>query len=110
MDDHRIRINVRYNVKDKMTLGELLEKMPVICPELQPPFAVMQRTTAPSNIGIQDFLSGYCKWDGENLTPLDGDYYSLDDEIVAYEVFSNIKQNLVLSVTVPGDWEKGESK
>lgn len=27
----------------------------------------------------------YCSWDGENLTPADGDYYSVDEVISKYE-------------------------
>ena len=33
-----------------------------------------------------DIFSGYCHWDGEFLSPLDNDYYDLEDTIDKYEI------------------------
>lgn len=46
---------------------------------------IMARTNAPFADEKDGILFGYCKWDGEKLISLDGDYYSLDEEIVRYE-------------------------
>lgn len=46
---------------------------------------IMVRTNAQANCGCNDLLFGYCKWDGKNLVSLDGDTYSVEDEISRYE-------------------------
>ena len=57
------------------------------------PGEIMGRTNYPEGllrqvsrerIG-QGLLVGYCSWDGENLIPADGDYYSVDEVISKYE-------------------------
>lgn len=34
-----------------------------------------------------DMMFGYCRWTGKELQSMDGDSYSLDDEIIKYEWF-----------------------
>jgi hypothetical protein len=46
-----------------------------------------------------DVLYGYCSYDGEQITSLDGDIYSLDDEIKGYKEDGNI-----LTVYYEGEW------
>ena len=46
---------------------------------------IMVRTNPPKNFICEDLLVGYCKWDGKNLISLDGDSYSIEDEITKYE-------------------------
>lgn len=46
---------------------------------------IMVRTNPPKNCIYEDLLLGYCKWDGEKLISLDGDSYSIEDEILKYE-------------------------
>lgn len=43
---------------------------------------IMARTTDPWG---DDLLFGYCHWTGTELVPDDGDYYSIEEEIVRYE-------------------------
>lgn len=45
---------------------------------------IMVRTNSPIE-GKECILFGYCAWDGTKLISLDGDFYSLDEEIYKYE-------------------------
>lgn len=49
------------------------------------PVSIMVRTNAPVDSHEEDILVGYCGWDGEKLIDLDGDCYSVDDEVVRFE-------------------------
>lgn len=57
------------------------------------PVEIMVRTNYPESLLPylsserieQGLLVGYCSWDGENLIPADGDYYSVDEVISKYE-------------------------
>lgn len=81
------------------TLRDVIQMLAITHPKFEPPYAVQYRIQVPE-FNIDDTLAGYCKWDGEELTSLDGDNYSLDDEIVAYEVFENLKRKSILAVVV----------
>lgn len=67
-----------------MTVKDILPSHPV---------EIMVRTNYPESLLTylsserieQGLLVGYCHWDGENLTPADGDYYSVDEVISKYE-------------------------
>lgn len=56
-------------------------------------FRIMERTYYPSWMEdeltkkeIKDgMLSGYCLWDGRFLLSMDGDFYTLDEEVDRYE-------------------------
>lgn len=39
----------------------------------------------PEDVYEDGLLFGYCKWDGKDLIPLDGDFYSLDEEVVRFK-------------------------
>ena len=55
-------------------------KLKDILPE-QPVKRIMVRTYGPDG---EDMLFGYCMWTGRNLISLDGDSYSIEEEIVKY--------------------------
>lgn len=63
-----------------MTVKDILPSHPV---------EIMVRTNYPESLLPylsserieQGLLVGYCSWDGENLIPADGDYYSVDEVI-----------------------------
>lgn len=67
-----------------MTVKDILPSHPV---------EIMVRTNYPESLLTylsserieQGLLVGYCSWDGENLTPADSDYYSVDEVISKYE-------------------------
>lgn len=85
---------------------------------LMPPYDIEYRVTLPSELvhelGEWDTLYGYCHWDGEKLTSLDGDNYYLDDEFIYYEVFdvpyhmAEYHGEKALSVTMSADWSSEE--
>ena len=60
--------------KKTLTLRDILPKHSIE--------TIMERGYDPEG---EDILLGYCKWDGQNLIPLDGDSYSLDVEVLSYE-------------------------
>lgn len=57
------------------------------------PIQIMARTNYPENLlpslseemAEQGLLVGYCHWDGKDLIPDDGDYYSLDEVVSKYK-------------------------
>lgn len=51
----------------------------------KPVETIMARTNDPFDECEDGILFGYCQWDGEKLISLDGDYYSLEEEIVRFE-------------------------
>lgn len=51
----------------------------------KPVETIMARTNDPFGECEDGILFGYCQWDGEKLISLDGDYYSLEEEIVRFE-------------------------
>lgn len=59
-------------LRDILTVGKPVEK-------------IMERTNDPYGEIEDGILVGYCWWDGDDLIPLDGDYYSLDAEIERFE-------------------------
>lgn len=63
-------------VIDKITLRELLEG--------HPPVDYIQERTNFGNIP-DGIFTGACYWTGTKLLPLDGDYYSLDAEVIRYK-------------------------
>lgn len=46
---------------------------------------IMVRTNDPWNEDPDGILFGYVGWDGANFVDLDGDYYSLNEEVTRYE-------------------------
>lgn len=74
-----------------MKLRDILPKNPI---------KIMLRCNPPAGFDKPDgILSGYCFWNGAELLPLDGDYYTVEAEISRYE-FAN--DYLVVWETV--DW------
>ena len=60
------------------------------------------RTNYPPAYNEPDgMLFGYCAWDGSELTPLDGDSYSVYDEIYRYE----FDENGGLTYWLHSEWE-----
>ena len=51
-----------------------------------------------------DLFTGACRWNDGRLIPLDGDNYSLNDEIKKYEYD---KDNNILVVWYDSEWMKG---
>lgn len=51
-----------------------------------------------------DVLSGYCKWIKGNLVPMDGDDYSLEDEISNYEISQSVS---LITVWYESKWIEG---
>lgn len=82
--------------------------------KLTPPFDIEYRITLPPHLveelGEEDTLYGYCHWDGKDLIPDDQDDYSINDDILHYEVFevredmAEYKGEKALSVTIEGEW------
>lgn len=75
-----------------MKLKDILSnysKFPITCMErtYYPKFLEDDLTDKEKNDGM---LSGYCQWDGVKLSSLDGDYYSLDENILKYEWDNNM--------------------
>ena len=57
-----------------------------------------------------DMLFGFCNWDGESLNSEDGDTYSLDDEVVKYELIVNFYENsypYILTYWFNSEWTTG---
>lgn len=56
----------------------------------------------------EDTCFGYCdaKKDGDTyiITPHDGDSYSLDDELVKYEIFTDECDDTLICVWFEGEW------
>lgn len=52
----------------------------------------------------EDMMFGYCRWTGKELESIDGDSYSLDDEIIKYE---QIDEHLLI-VYFEAQWIGGE--
>ena len=75
---------------------------------LKLPVSIMYRITLPPDLveecGHDDTLLGYCEWDGKEIISLDGDSYSLDDEILEYSIVETKSGESILSVLVFGDW------
>lgn len=67
-----------------MTAKDILPSHPVEimvgnnCPESLLPYLSSEKIE-------HGLLVGYCSWDGENLIPADGDYYSINTVISKYE-------------------------
>ena len=76
-------------IKETLKLRDILPEHPVDC--------ICERGADPYG---EDMLLGICKWDGENLIPLDGDSYSLDAEVLKYEY----DENNNLSYWTPTTW------
>lgn len=69
-----------------MRLKDILTKQPIDC--------IMVRVIIPKEFRInneKECLLGYCKWDGQKLIPLDGDYYNINTKIIDYTFDTNIK-------------------
>lgn len=47
------------------------------------PIKIMERCYGPKG---EDLLVGYCQWDGQKLISLDGDYYSVNADILDHEM------------------------
>ena len=45
-----------------------------------------------------DILTGYCRWNGMQLIPLDGDTYSLNDEIIKYKISIGRNDKILLTI------------
>lgn len=59
---------------------------------MQPPYRVVYRLVFPSTKTLSNYytvFAGCCNWDGEKLTSLDNDSYSLDDEIEYFTIEEN---------------------
>ena len=57
-------------------------KLKDLCTPEQAIDTIQYRCYGPNQ---EDEMLGYCTWNGTELSPLDGDYYSLEDEIIKYE-------------------------
>ena len=55
-----------------------------LCKPNQPIDTIQYRCYGPAPI-FEDMVFGYCRWTGSELISLDGDSYSLDDEIIKYQ-------------------------
>ena len=65
-----------------MTLGEVLPK------GIRLP--IQWRVLFPTEIAdSKEMLAGVCEWDGKELKSLDGDSYSLEEEIVGFLMLQN---------------------
>ena len=47
------------------------------------PCRITYRTYGPNN---EDLFQGACVWNGQELKSSDGDIYSIDDDIIKYEL------------------------
>ena len=66
---------------------------------------ISYRTRGPNG---EDLFAGACLWDGEKLTPLDGDGYSLDDVITYYEMYDDENdEDKFLAVWYKSNWTCG---
>lgn len=81
------------------TLKDVIHMLSITHPRLEPPYAIQYRVKV-SDMIIEDAMFGYCKWDGYELTSLDGVKYSLDDEIDSYELFENLNGNSILAIVL----------
>ena len=73
-------------LKNLLTVGEPVE-------------TIYYRCNSPAE-DEEDMFYGSCHWDGNNLIPHDGDFYSLDEPLEKYrrEVDGN------LTVWIPVEW------
>lgn len=69
--------------------------------ELTVPFTIEYRFVMQPD--YESELFGFCQWDGNDLISLDGDSYSLGDEIEYYEIVETCFGNKQLSVTFLAD-------
>lgn len=67
----------------------------------QHPVNIAVRINAPENCGYKDLLFGHCKWDGKDLISLDGDTYSIEDEICRCEYETDGS----LTYWISAEWE-----
>lgn len=86
-----------------MKLREILDTVQKIYPFDE--IGVNYRTFDPDG---EDMCFGYCsaKRDGDTyiITPFDGDDYSLDDEMVKYEIFTDECDDTEICVWFEGEW------
>ena len=54
------------------------------------PLEIKVRTNDPFG---GDMFFGLCSWDGKNLKSEDGDSYSLDDEVIKYEIGFDFRED-----------------
>lgn len=52
------------------------------------------RTNDPFGEDPDGIFCGVCTWDGTELLPLDGDFYTPEEEIYRYEWFGENNENL----------------
>lgn len=82
-----------------MTLGNILQKINRDIP------LISYRTFVTVNGKDEDIFAGICEWVNNSLNSLDGDSYSLDDDIGAYNYD---KQNNILTVWYSSSWIGGK--
>ena len=69
---------------------------------------IQARTNSPFE--GEDMLFGFCSWDGENLKSEDGDSYSLDEEVIKYELIVNFYESsypYILTYWFNSEWTTG---
>ena len=70
-----------------MTLIEIIKKLGLDDKDIY----IEYRTYAPTGHNeVEDILAGMCKWENRKLSPMDGDFYDLADEINKYEFNDDI--------------------
>jgi len=79
-------------------------KLKDILPE-EPLDRIMVRTNDPWDEDPDGMLFGYVGWDGANLVDLDGDYYSLNEEVTRYEW----EEDGSLTYWIHSDWSVDSS-
>ena len=84
-----------------MRLGDLIKSID------ENYITIEYRTYTP---GGEDILAGYCRWNGMQLISMDGDSYSLDDEITKYEINVNTHDKILLTVWYESSWVTEVSK
>ena len=68
---------------------------------LTKPSLIEYRTRGPNG---EDMFCGECRYDGTNLVTLDGDSYSLEDEISHYEISEMDDGLQLITVYYEAEW------
>lgn len=88
-------------------LKDILHMISISYPQIHYPLTIMYRVTVKVDGVEEDTLAGYCEYNGNELVSLDGDSYSLDDELIAYSIFKTDTNEFLLSVTYEGEFVWG---